>query len=210
MTQPQDMRDLRDTLVLAALDQVPFDGWSRRALEEAALAAGFDASMAERAFPGGPVQAVAHFVGLADRRFEDEVREIDLTGLKMPQRLALLIRRRIAPWTQHKESIRRAVSLLSLPTHAATAARLTWNTVDSLWWTAGDKSTDFSFYTKRASLTAVYGATLLYWLDDASEDGAESWAFLERRLSDAGRLPKLKERLRHQLLGLPALRPGRG
>ena len=44
------------------------------------------------------------------------------------------------------------------------------NTVDAIWYAAGDSATDFNFYTKRGLLAAVYGATMLYWLDDRSPD----------------------------------------
>ena len=38
-----------------------------------------------------------------------------------------------------------------------------------MWRIAGDTSTDFNHYTKRMTLGAVYGSTLLVWLDDQSE-----------------------------------------
>ena len=43
-------------------------------------------------------------------------------------------------------------------------------------------------------LTAVYGATLLYWLRDTSEDDAATLAFLDRRLAGIGRFGKLRGR----------------
>ncbi|KAF0220146.1 MAG: hypothetical protein FD176_3397, partial [Rhodospirillaceae bacterium] len=64
-------------------------------------------------------------------------------------------------------------------------------------------SSDFSWYTRRATLTAVYAATLLYWLDDASEDCADTWAFLDRRLADVGRVTKARQNLTKWLTSLP-------
>lgn len=196
------MQDVQDALVLAALNHVPFDGWSKSALVNGAVDAGFDSAMAERAFPGGPVEAVAHLVRLADRRLEAEAEQAGLASLRTPQRIAWLVRRRIEAWTEHKESVRRAVSLLSLPGNAPLGLRLSWGTADALWYAAGDKAADFNYYTKRATLAAVYGATLMYWLDDASDNAAESWAFLDRRLGDVARLPKVKEALRQPFSGL--------
>jgi ubiquinone biosynthesis protein COQ9 len=41
-------------------------------------------------------------------------------------------------------------------------------------------------------LAGVYGATVLFWLDDKSEGSAASWEFLERRLSDVMGIQKLR------------------
>ena len=49
--------------------------------------------------------------------------------------------------------------------------RSVYETVDGIWYAAGDSATDFSFYTKRVTLAAIYAATLPYWLEDRSPFG---------------------------------------
>jgi ubiquinone biosynthesis protein COQ9 len=71
---------------------------------------------------------------------------------------------------------------------------MTARTVDAIWHAAGDRSTDFSWYTKRAILGAVWAATLLYWLRDTSEDDAATLAFLDRRLAGVARFGSLRRR----------------
>ncbi len=94
----------------------------------------------------------------------------DLAAHRVPARVRAII----AIWLEqnrgHKEAIRRALSWLSLPAHAPRAARITAATVDAIWHAAGDTSADFSWYTKRGILAAVISATLLYWLNEHSED----------------------------------------
>ena len=75
------------------------------------------------------------------------------------------------------------------------AAACTARTVDAIWHAAGDRSADFSWYTKRAILAAVYSATVLYWLRDTSEDDAATLAFLDRRLAGVGRIGRLRGRV---------------
>ena len=84
------------------------------------------------------------------------------------------------------------------------AARCTARTVDAIWHAAGDEAADFSWYTKRATLGAIYGATLFYWLRDDSEDDAPTLAFLDRRLAGLGRFGKLRGRLTARLPRLAA------
>jgi ubiquinone biosynthesis protein COQ9 len=86
------------------------------------------------------------------------------------------------------------VGLLALPGNARVAAACTARTVDAIWHAAGDTSADFSWYTKRALLTAVYGTTLLAWLHDSSEEAGSTLAFLDRRLAGIGRIGKLRRR----------------
>jgi ubiquinone biosynthesis protein COQ9 len=213
MSSLRDMREVRDRLVLAALNHVPFDGWSPRALREAAKDAGFDETMGERAFPSGVVASVEHFAELADRRLGEEARSARLDSFRLSQRVAWLVRQRISAWAPHREAVRRAVSLLSLPTNALAAMRASWRTVDTIWYLAGDQAVDYTYYTKRATLAAVYTATVLFWLEDSSEDSADTWHFLDRRLADLTRLPKLTAEARRRLDWLPnpiALIAGKG
>jgi len=184
------MRDTKDLLIRAVLPEVPFTGWTMDALVLAAKTAGLDASMAERAFPGGVTDAVLHFVDLADRRLAEDAEKDGLEGLRLTGRIRWLIRHRLEAWAEHREAVRRAAVILSLPTNAARAARATWATADLMWYLAGDESVDFSYYTKRVSLSAAYSATLLCWMSDESEGSAETWAFLDRRLADLSHLPK--------------------
>lgn len=199
----EPMREVRDRLVLAALSHVPFDGWSRHALSEAAKDAGYDQTMGERAFPGGPVNAVEHFSEMADRRLAEAAAVAGLDRLRLAQRLSWLVMHRLEDWASHREAMRRAVTFLSLPNNSLAALRCTWRTVDTIWYAAGDLSADFSFYTKRATLAAVYSSTLFYWLEDESDDFADTRDFLERRLAEAGQLPKLRATLRQRFEQLP-------
>jgi ubiquinone biosynthesis protein COQ9 len=106
----------------------------------------------------------------------------------------------VAPW---REAVRRALSVLAMPPHAVLGARLLYETVDGIWYAVGDAATDFSFYTKRATLVGVYSAALMYWLEDRSDDFAETRAFIDRRLADVAIIGKARERLETALARLP-------
>lgn len=197
-----EFQQIRDRLVLAALPHVAFDGWSARALEQAATAEGLDPSLAERAFLGGPAAAVEHFIDLADRLMVEDLAHVDLATLRVPDRVFLAIEARLRRWAPHREAIRRASSVLAL--HPAAAARATARSVDAIWHLAGDASHDFSWYTRRVTLGAVYTATVLYWLEDASDDNADTLAFLRRRLAGVGRVTGLRKKVEGWLESAPS------
>jgi len=79
-----------------------------------------------------------------------------------------------------------------MPRNAAAAARLGWRAADVMWRAAGDESTDLNHYTKRLTLAGVYAATLLVFVDDESEDWAETRAFLARRIEGVMRFERAK------------------
>jgi ubiquinone biosynthesis protein COQ9 len=145
----------------------------------------------------------------------------ELATMRFTARVGWLVRRRLEVWNNQRESIRHAVAALALPGHAGRAARTAWRTADTIWHAAGDSSTDFNYYTKRATLVAVYTSTLLCWLDDNTDGHAATWGFLDRRLADVGRFGKFRAQAEAKLGKLPnpvtlakairaQLRPGRG
>jgi|AGTN01.1.fsa_nt_gi rpsU-divergently transcribed protein len=196
-----DFTHIRDRLVLAALPHVAFDGWSPAALAAAARAEGLDPTMAERAFMAGPAAAVEHFADLGDRLMLEDLAGVDMAALRVPERIQRIVETRLARWAPQREAVRRGLAALAL--NPGAAVRATHRTVDAIWRAAGESSSDFSWYTRRATLGAVYSATVLYWLDDPSEDGTATGAFLKRRLADVGRITALRKRVGKWAAGLP-------
>ena len=115
----------------------------------------------------------------------------ELAAMPVHKKLRSLILIRLEQAVMHKEVVRRTLAVLALPQHAKLASQLLYKTIDEMWRAAGDTSTDYNFYTKRATLSAVYSATLLAFLSDNSADMANTEAFLDRRLADVARLPKM-------------------
>ncbi len=178
----------RDAALRAALAHVPRLGWSRAALEAGLRDLGRDGQEAEWLFPGGPIEAVEAWCDLADREMEDAARAEDLLALRIPDRIRRVLTLRLEANEAHKEAIRRALALQSLPWNLASALRTVARTADSMWAAAGDTSADLSWYTRRATLSGVYGATLAFWLQDDEPGFPATRAFLDRRLDDLARL----------------------
>lgn len=180
---PDLLTEQRDRLLLAVLPEVAFDGWSNRSLKRAAETIGVSVAEAALAFPGGAIDLVAHFSDWADRAMLARLAAVDLQALKIRARVTLALRSRLEALAGQEEAVSRAAGLLALPANTGLATRLLHRTVDLAWYAAGDQSVDFNHYSKRALLAGVQAATLLYWLNDASEGHADSWAFLDRRIA---------------------------
>jgi ubiquinone biosynthesis protein COQ9 len=201
MMEPPERLPERDRAIEATLSHVAFDGWTRRALQGGVADAGMPRDEADLLFPLGAVDMIETFCDLADRRMEAAARELPET--RVSARVHAVIALRLRQNRPHKEAIRRAISVLSLPSNARVAAACTARTVDTMWHAAGDRSADFSWYTKRAILAAVYSSTVLFWLRDMSDDDAATLAFLDRRLAGVGRIGRLRRRTERMIARLP-------
>jgi ubiquinone biosynthesis protein COQ9 len=198
-----DLTATRDKILEATLAHVAFDGWTQAALMAGVKDAGFQREMALRAFPGGMSELVEHFAGWADRRMLAALEKRNLAPMKVRERVAAAIRARLEALSPHREAVRRLLAYLALPGHTGLAAKLTWHTVNAVWYAAGDTATDFNYYTKRTLLVPVYTTTVLYWLSDDSDGFVETWGYLDRRIADVMRIPKLTAGVRDALGRLP-------
>lgn len=185
-----DWDEKRRRLLDATLGHVPFDGWTDASLRRAAADVGLTVADVLDAFPGGAVEALDLFMAEADRKMIADLEGADLASLKVREKVLLAVRRRLERVLPHREAVRRGLATLALPQNAPLALRSLYRTVDAVWFGIGDTSTDWNFYSKRAILAGVYGAAVLYWLDDRSEGQAKTWDFLARRLDDAIKVPR--------------------
>ncbi len=195
MVEQESREQLRERVVEAALPHIAFDGWTMAALRAGATAAGLDEGEAQVLFPRGPMEAIDVHMALADRRMIEEVSALDPAPAGAAATVRTALRVRLEQNAPHREAIRRAAARLSLPHNAPLALRSLYRTVDAVWLLADDRSTDFSYYTKRATLAGIYAAVLQVWLNDRSEGLEATWAFLDRRLKDVALVGKARARL---------------
>jgi ubiquinone biosynthesis protein COQ9 len=189
----------------AALAHVPFDGFSDKTLARAGEEAGVDKETLAKFFPEGPLSLVAFFSERCDAEMETRLGEMKLVSLPIRERIAKAVLTRIDVLRPHKEAARRAAAFLSLPMHAGLGAKLVYRTVDAIWRAAGDKSTDFNFYTKRAILAGVYSATLMRWFTDTSAEESSTKEFLGQRIENVMQFEKFKAQVQQGMSRLPSL-----
>lgn len=175
---------VRDKIIETALPDVPFEGWSVALLEKAAQKSGYEKGTVRAVFPEGLPQAVAHFSDWADRRALESLSGVDLSLLRVRDRIARGAMARFAVLRPHREAVRMAWAWWIAGRGGAGAARVLWRTADRLWLRAGDTAVDYNRYTKRALLCAVLAATTVVWLRDESPGQEKTKAFLDRRIEN--------------------------
>ncbi|GKY88849.1 COQ9 family protein [Sinisalibacter aestuarii] len=188
----------KDELLDAAMNHAMFDGWSQKAIDAARADLGMSPAEVKALLPRGAVDLAVAYHRRGDMQMIELLRAEDLSEMRFRDRIAHAVRLRLE--IADKELVRRGFSLFALPQHAATGSRALWETADHIWTALGDTSRDINWYTKRASLSAVYSSTALYWLGDESADNTATWAFLDRRIENVMQFEKAKARARENPL----------
>jgi ubiquinone biosynthesis protein COQ9 len=192
MESPSPLELLRRRLALAVGENAVFDGWTPQAVDSTAAQLGVGPVQARLAMPKAQPGMIDLYIQEVDRALEAYFTPERLSGLKIREKIRGLVWRRLEIMGPAREAVRRALAVLAMPQNLPLALKISWRTADQMWRIAGDTSTDFNHYTKRMTLGAVYGSTLLVWLDDQSEGWADTAAFLDRRIDDVMRFEKFK------------------
>jgi len=197
--------ELRRPLLAAMLPHVAFDGWTEPAFNLAADDLGISHEMAELAFPRGPAEVLEEHLAVEDEMLMDALAAKDLPSMKIRDRITTAVRTRLELGADTREVARRSMAFMALPQNLTMAPKALWQIADTMWRAAGDTSTDHNWYTKRMTLSGVYSAVLLYWLNDESEGYGDTWAFLDRRIEDVMKIEKTKWQIRKATENMPSL-----
>ena len=193
MRRPIDPESLK--LMLAALPNVAFDGWSNSTFEAACRETDISQRKARLFCPRGALDLAVAFHKWGDGQFEISFKKKRISKLKVREKIKKAVELRIN-FASDKEAVRRGVALFALPIYAFEGSRLIWDTADLIWELIGDNSEDYNWYSKRTILSAVYASTVLYWLGDDSEGNKETWHFLDRRIEDVMKFENAKVELK--------------
>lgn len=197
--------EIRAALAPLIAQNAAFDGFGDAALAAAAERLRIDPAVARLAFPGGGRDMVDAWFADVDASMATKCPAEKLAEMKIRARIVTLVETRLELLVPYRESLRRALALLALPTNAPHAARLGWRSADAMWRLAGDTATDYNHYSKRAILGSVYAATIAVFLNDESEDFAETRAFLSRRIDGVMRFEAWKHRRAARKTDRPSL-----
>ena len=192
-TQPH-FPPVENAILSAAISHVPELGFTQQSLIRGAQDAGY-LPASTGLFTRGPFDLVLYH--LIDQRValknvfgptvesglsENEAPARAL-GVTAKLRMLMIARLRANKPVIHK--YQEALALMSLASNIPPSVAELGCLSDELWYLAGDKSVDSSWYTKRGSLAGVYASTEVYMTQDQSSEFVDTESFLDRRLEDA-------------------------
>ncbi|XP_067158852.1 ubiquinone biosynthesis protein COQ9, mitochondrial [Apteryx mantelli] len=182
---------LQHRILTAALEFVPEHGWTAEAIAEGAKTLGLSVAAAGMFHSDGS-ELILHFVSQCNTKLaelleqEQKLVQLGETEKKATdQFLRDALEARLRMLIPYIEKWPQALSILLLPHNIPSGFNLLTSMIDDIWHYAGDQSTDFNWYTRRAVLTGIYNTTELVMMQDSSPDFEETWRFLENRVADA-------------------------
>lgn len=192
-----DTHALKQDILATALDLFESNGVSRETLARAAEKAGHASTLARILFPDGIPQALSLLHAQLDTQMETALKEAWQADWRTPQIVTSAIRARLT-LMQEKSAGHRAIGAYILhPARFSLLQKHCFQTVNRIWYMAGDTATDYNYYTKRGLLAYVYESTLLYWLKNPTQDLEATFQFMERRFSQVAKIPKAKAKAAH-------------
>ncbi len=197
VSDPADLTldELRAVLAPHIAAAAAFDGWSELAVRDAAAKIDADPDVATYAFRDGQMAMIEAWIGHVDAAMEAAFADDRLDNMPIRERIRQLVEFRLNAIAGMEESLRRALAVMAMPQNVSKSLRLGWRTADRMWRLAGDTATDYNYYTKRATLSGIYAATLGIFAGDESEGKSETKAFLDRRIEGIMRFEKAKAKI---------------
>lgn len=189
----------RGRLLAAILPHVPFDGFSEKSFRQACRDAGIAEPQAIQLCPQGAANLARLFLSDGDAGLEETLKNMDFGALRVRERIIHGVRLRLELDEPNREIVARAMWVLALPANLNLGLRALHQTVDVIWRAAGDETSDFNYYSKRAILAGIFSATLMRWLSDKPGSHSATWAFLEKRIEDVMHFEKAKAKMRQSL-----------
>ncbi|MCB1532919.1 MAG: COQ9 family protein [Alphaproteobacteria bacterium] len=179
-----DVLQIRDEIIKAALPDIVFDGWHWETIERAAEKTGQSQATLRAVFPAGLMDVLDGFSDLADRQMLAALGDAPPEDMRIRDRIRTCVLTRFEVLAAHKEAVRASASFWALPSRKPRGAKMVWRSADKIWNWAGDDARDYNHYTKRGLLSGILVSTMLVWLDDESVDMSITKDFLDRRIEN--------------------------
>ena len=201
MTNPSETA--RTQILDAALGIAAFEGWTSSMLREAVSDVGLPDGSEELYFPGGPLELIRYWAERCDAQTSAEIAKLNLSEMRIRNKVTAGVIARLEAIGPNDEAARRAIARTALPDAISMGPKIAWSAADTIWRAIDDKSTDFNFYTKRATLSAVIGTSMTAWLADNDTDKTKARAFVDARIENVMQFEKAKFQVKKRISKLP-------
>ena len=142
-------------------------------------------------FPNGYIDILNFALSQVNEALEKKIKKINIINFPVSKRVKKILSLRLNILNEDKIFYKKTFNHLLLPHNTKLMKKNLYNTVDNIWYFAGDNSTDFSFYTKRFSLAIIYVNALFVFYNKNIQ---ESELNIENNLKKISKIPKIKNR----------------
>ena len=124
---------------------------------------------------------------------ENMCSQYDFVRIPVHKRIKKIILTKINLINKNKDFYRRTFYFLLIPINYKILTAYLYKSANLMWYIAGDKSTDFNYYTKRMILSGVYSSLILHFINNDSI--LETEKKLDDSLLKVSKIPLIKEKI---------------
>lgn len=169
---------------------VKADGWSINIIDKL-IKDGVKKSELIIIFKNDYKKLLGYFLEEINQLLELKVKKINIINFPVNIRIKKILLSRIQILNEDKIFYKKTFDHLLLPQNIKILKKSLYKSVDTMWYLAGDTSTDFNFYTKRIILGGVYTNAIFTFFNNDIEQAEVN---IDKNLKKISKLPKLKER----------------
>lgn len=180
------------SIILQKLKKIVSDeGWSEKVLKQL-LQNGVEKSDLVTFFQYDYKELLKYSLEELNNSLEKEINKINIINYSLNKRIKKILMLRFNILNNDKEFYKKTFYHLLIPSNNKIMKSSLYKSVDTMWYLAGDNSTDFNFYTKRLILAVIY-VNALFVLFNKNFDEVES--NIDRNLKKISIIPKIKDRI---------------
>ena len=184
----------RQVVLRFAKEFVSEKGFTKNCLENISKKYGLNTDETDLLFPQGNIDLIKFALEQLNNDLEVYCRQIDLIRLPIHKRIRKVLLSKISLMNKDKPFYRSIFLNLLIPKKNFSLSSQLYNSVDQLWFIAGDSSTDFNFYTKRLILSGIYSRVILFFFNNNNQEELEN--ILDESLKRVSKIPEIKSKLK--------------
>ena len=170
------------------------NGFTQNTLKNISNKYKLDLNEIELLFPEENVDLIKFALDQLNSELEDYCKKIDLIRLPTHKRIRKILLSKIFIMNNDKFFYKKIFLNLFIPKKYFSLPKQLYNSVDQIWFIAGDSSADFNFYTKRLILSGIYLRVMLFFFNNDDQVGLES--ILDENLKRVSKIPEIKSKLK--------------
>ena len=133
----------------------------------------FDLNEIEVLFPDGKNDLLKFSLEVLNKDLEQSCKKINLIRLPVHKRIRIILLTKINLMRKEKEFYKKIFLNIILPKKNFSLSRQLYQSVDQMWFIAGDNSVDFNYYTKRLILAGIYSRIIFFFFNNNDQEGLE-------------------------------------
>ena len=184
----------RQVVLRFAKEFVAENGLTKNCLQNISKKYGLNTDQTDLLFPQGNIDLIKFALEQLNNDLEVYCRQIDLIRLPIHKRIRKVLLSKISLMNKDKLFYRSIFLNLLIPKKNFSLSSQLYNSVDQLWFIAGDSSTDFNFYTKRLILSGIYSRVMLFFFNNNNQEELEN--ILDESLKRVSKIPEIKSKLK--------------